>query len=436
MEPTIIKIENEKYFNAEDLKNFDIAFFNKINTSIRKIITIKKIPNREYNYFCFNKKENKWKESDKEKPSPKAKLFIKEEWSKQNIPKFNEELKNEYEEAPPILKLKDEEKFKDIENNILNIEVIGERDEENCYFKVKDISNKFDAENLSDTLKDKRNNYNINEHYKFFITKKSVSHCENNSKNKSKKTMYLTYLGLIRMLFVSRNKNAVKFQKWAAKILFTHQMGTIEQKQILSNKLLGTPVKIASETLKISSSPVPAVYLLTFGTVKTLRKTFNIPENIPDDTILCKYGRTEDLQRRIVEHDNDYGKMENVELRLVYYAYIDPQFINEAENQLKAHFTSNNMKFDFPNRNELVFANPNLLKNTLKIYDLINNACSGSFREINNKMKELEQKLVMKDMQHDFEIKEKNHEINKLKTAMEHQNEIIKLKEQIYNLKK
>ena len=39
-------------------------------------------------------------------------------------------------------------------------------------------------------------------------------------------------------------------------------------------------------------------------------------------------------------------------------------------------------------------------------------------------------------MEHGYEIKEKNYEIDKLKTEMKHQNEIIKLREQIYNIKK
>ena len=100
MEPTIITIDNKNYYNAEDLKEFDISYFAKTNKTIRNIIKNKNIPENQYKYFCFNKKENMWKESDKEKPSPKAKLFIKEKWSKENIPKFNEEIKNEYEEAP------------------------------------------------------------------------------------------------------------------------------------------------------------------------------------------------------------------------------------------------------------------------------------------------------------------------------------------------
>jgi prophage antirepressor-like protein len=32
----------------------------------------------------------------------------------------------------------------------------------------------------------------------------------------SKKVLYLTYLGLIRVLFVSKNPNCEQFQKWVA----------------------------------------------------------------------------------------------------------------------------------------------------------------------------------------------------------------------------
>ena len=74
MEPTIITIDNKNYYNAEDLKEFDISYFAKTNKTIRNIIKNKNIPEKQYKYFCFNKKENMWKESDKEKPSPKAKL--------------------------------------------------------------------------------------------------------------------------------------------------------------------------------------------------------------------------------------------------------------------------------------------------------------------------------------------------------------------------
>ena len=53
---------------------------------------------------------------------------------------------------PPILELKDNEKFKDSDDYILNIEVRGKRDYNNCYFKVSDISKEFDLPRLNGTI--------------------------------------------------------------------------------------------------------------------------------------------------------------------------------------------------------------------------------------------------------------------------------------------
>jgi hypothetical protein len=47
------------------------------------------------------------------------------------------------------------------------------------------------------------------------------------------KALFLTYTGLLRVLFVSRNKNAEKFSRWAITKLFTIQMGTKENKEVL-----------------------------------------------------------------------------------------------------------------------------------------------------------------------------------------------------------
>jgi hypothetical protein len=185
MEPQLIIIDDFSYYNADELKEFDISFFEKTNKTIRKIIKIKNIPEEEYNYFCFNKKDNKWKISNKNKPSPKAKLFITEKWSKLNIPKFNDEITNDYEEAPDILELNDNEKFKDVDNNPLNIEVRGERNVNKCFFKLKDISINFNMNRLKDTIEDKNTNYEEKLHYKYFI----INNTHKNGKMTSKKVL-------------------------------------------------------------------------------------------------------------------------------------------------------------------------------------------------------------------------------------------------------
>ena len=425
MEPQLIIIDDLSYYNADELKEFDISFFEKTNKTIRKIIKIKNIPEEEYNYFCFNKKDNKWKISNKNKPSPKAKLFITEKWSKLNIPKFNDEITNDYEEAPDILELNDNEKFKDVDNNPLNIEVRGERNVNKCFFKLKDISIKFNMNRLKDTIEDKNTTYEEKLHYKYFIS----NNTHKNGKMTSKKVLYLTYLGLIRVLFVSKNPNCEQFQKWAINILFTHQLGTIEDKKKLSNKLMGIPVKEACDVFKTSSNSISCVYLLSLNSVKELRDTFNISENIPDDAIVCKYGKTDDLQRRIKEHQNNYGKLKNVELSIMCYIYVDKKLITEAENQIKNYFTLNNMKFDYENSNELVIINKEYIKNAKKTYEFVFSKFSGSMTEIINKMVSMEKNYEINKIKYETTI-------DKLKTKLEHQNEIMKLKEEIYNLKK
>jgi len=443
MEPQFIIIDDISYYNAEELKEFDISFFEKTNKTIRKIIKIKNIPEEEYNYFCFNKKDNKWKISNKNKPSPKAKLFITEKWSKLNIPKFNNELTNNYEEAPDILELNDNEKFKDVDNNPLNIEVRGERNVNKCFFKLKDISINFNMNRLKDTIEDKNTNYEEKLHYKYFI----INNTHKNGKMTSKKVLYLTYLGIIRVLFVSKNHNCENFQKWAINILFTHQLGTNEDKKKLSNKLMGIPVKEACDVFKTSSNSISCVYLLSLNSVKELRDTFNISKNIPDDAIVCKYGKTDDLKRRIKEHQNNYKKLKNVELSIMCYSYVDKKLITEAENQIKNYFTLNNMKFDYENSNELVIINKEYIKNAKNTYQFVFSKCSGSMTEIINKMNEMEHEFKIKEIKYENTIdklktKLENtidklqNTIDKLKTKLEHQNEIMKLREENYNLKK
>ena len=226
MEPQFIIIDDIYYYNAEELKEFDITFFEKTNKTIRKIIKIKNIPEEEYNYFCFNKKDNKWKISNKNKPSPKAKLFITEKWSKQNIPKFNNELTNNYEEAPDILELNDNEKFKDVDNNPLNIEVRGERNVNKCFFKLKDIIINFNMNRLKDTIEDKNTEYQEDKHYKYFISK-------NKYKKTSKKELYLTYLGFVRVLFVSKYK--IKKETYLTVMNWINQFSKINEKEFKIN---------------------------------------------------------------------------------------------------------------------------------------------------------------------------------------------------------
>ena len=215
--PININIENELVYLADDLYNYDTAFFPGCNR-IRLIIEKKKLNENDY-FFAYNK-DGQWKKSTVN--YPKAKLYLKEEWVVKNVPKMMDEVKLElykYEEAPCILELENEEKFKDKNGNIIEIEVRGDRTYNNCYFKLKDVSNGIKMPNLQNILMKDIN-------YKIFTIKK-----KNNIHNiKCKNYLFLTYEGIIKLLYVSRNNNAKLFRELATEKLFTCQMVTTTQK--------------------------------------------------------------------------------------------------------------------------------------------------------------------------------------------------------------
>jgi len=61
----------------------------------------------------------------------------------------------------------------------------------------------------------------------------------NPNTNGNSLNLFLTFKGLIKLLYVSHSKNAEQFQDWANNILFTHQLGTQEETYILGASLLG-----------------------------------------------------------------------------------------------------------------------------------------------------------------------------------------------------
>ena len=115
------------------------------------------------------------------------------------------------------MELEDEEKFHDTDGNILEIETRGERDVDKIFFRVRDVMKRFDMPKLTDTLTRTRidfDGYEPGLHYKHFT--RPVPDGVGKSKDTTKKpvkALFLTYTGLLRVLFVSRNKNAEKFSR-------------------------------------------------------------------------------------------------------------------------------------------------------------------------------------------------------------------------------
>jgi hypothetical protein len=201
--PQSIKIMNEAAYSAEEIYNYDTAFFVGCSRTTRLIVEKKRLQENDY-FFAYQKK-GKWTISTAN--YPRAKLFLREEYVVKNVPKMMDDVKKElykYEEAPPILELENEEKFKDKNGNVIEIEVRGERKHDGCFFKVKDVSIGFELPNLNTTLLHKDgNDYKMDLHYKYFSV--STIFILNKTISKNKKCLFLTYMGFQKLINVSRN---------------------------------------------------------------------------------------------------------------------------------------------------------------------------------------------------------------------------------------
>jgi len=96
--PIPITINNDNVYLAQDLYNYDIAFFNGCS-KIRNIIIKKELEETDYIYAYIKNGEIKLSNYT----YPKANLYLKEEWVVKNVPKMMDIVKQElykYVEAP------------------------------------------------------------------------------------------------------------------------------------------------------------------------------------------------------------------------------------------------------------------------------------------------------------------------------------------------
>lgn len=262
---------------------------------------------------------------------------------------------------------------------------------------MKDISIVLDMPSLKQSLIHKNSVYERNVDYKTLNITGGNSACE---KTTNKKRIYLTYEGLLRVLFASNNKNAKFFRKWATTIIYTHQLGTVEQKEELGADLLKISLKKFKEMFKAYTGKFSCIYLLELGTVGALRELFSISPDIPDDVIVYKYGFTDDIVRRFTEHTRDYGKIKDVNVYLSQFTLIDIKYMSDAENDIRQFFNDFDKSLLVEGRNELVTLNTNELKFVRKHYEVLRNQYSGSTQGLQNIIDGLKMEMFRKDMEY------------------------------------
>jgi len=407
-----ISYNNKSYVNGDFILS-NAPIYSKGCRSSRDLIKKKNIITDKYIFARL--KEDKWLVTDG-KSAKFDKVFFKKSFVN-SIPELKKDENNEIikdddgiEKAPEIIYLDDSQKFKDENGNIIEIETRGERSVDKIYFRVKDIMEGFCLDRLDEFIKDPRRTkgYHEGTHYVFFNCKNTALPGKN---KKTIKELFLTYEGMLRLLFVSHSPNVKPFIKWATETLFTVQLGTTEQKQELVSNILGTNAKVIKEVFNADRNTLPCVYLFTLNTVGNLRNSMNIDSKYSDDSIVAKYGFTKNLARRTGEHINKYNKISGVDLKLKYYSYVDPQYISNAETDIREYMVGFETKFDFDKEDELVIIPSKLLKMVERQYELIGKSYMGHISELITRIKELEDKLEKQTLQHQIELQNEKHKI-------------------------
>ena len=436
--PKVIKLAEKEYFDATELKTYDPIYFTGTSRTVRLIVTKKEIPLDQYCYASLSKLKG-WTMSNQKAPSSKATLLLLKDWVLKNIPKMkpdSEESKEavyEYPEAPPILYLGEEEKFKDSAGNTANIETRGERSPDKIYFLAKDVSDVFEMPNLLANFR-KSIEYVKHVDYEIFLGKQEYSIPVHTYKRR----IFITYEGMIKILYSSRSIKAKTFRKWATDILFIHQIGSEEMKEELGSELIGQPVKSVRAVFKTFAKKVPCVYRFALGTAKNLREIMNLPDTIHDDFIIIKYGLTEDLDRRMSEHIRTYEKIKGVRLGLMNFSYIDPKFLSQAEVDVKEFFQDIEVPIKYESFAELVAINPKHEKQISKQFAYIGSEFSGSITELIVQIEKLKSEIEMLKKTHEWELKDKDRIIEQKDLIIQNKDLIIQSKDkdiEILNLK-
>lgn len=117
---------------------------------------------------------------------------------------------------------------------------------------------------------------------------------------------------------------------------------------------------------------VSCIYLICLGYISEIRNIYNVDQSYPDDSILCKYGLTKNLDRRLKEHKKDYGNILKKDIYLKFYVKISENILYFAENILEDIFIKLGHKYnDIPRKTELVIIPKKELEMIKNEYDKI-----------------------------------------------------------------
>lgn len=432
--PMPVTIDAKQYYNSKDLCEYNPEFYYGCKTKPRTIIQKKNIPLTDYIYANLKAKE--WNLSTEE--CKKAQLLIAKSWVDTHYfkPETTEVVESDIKTIS-LVHLEDSEKFKDANGTIMEIETCGEKTRNGIYFKVQDVMVAFDIPELDTTMMRDHTSYERGIEYDTFFIRGTP---DNVQSSPIKKGLYLTYHGMLRVLFVSRNKKVKQFQSWAEDKLFTIQMGNKEEKIKLGTEILNLNIKTYKSIFDSYADKLPSIYLFSLGKVGALRDTFGIDTTVPDDHTVYKFGCTEDLGKRCVQLGDEYNKLPNVQMKLSVFHMVDTKYKFEAESEIRFLCKSFKKNLKTDGYNELIVLDHTEHDMVKKYYRKIGSDYAGATAELQkevlalkDQIRELEHKNDIQKEQMEKKMMEKDYMLERVKTQLETTVTIYELKLQLSN---
>lgn len=412
-----IEINNVSYHDVDVIKDKNPEFGKRCPT-LDKIVIKYNIPENQYIYVSKNKQG--FKVLAKDTTYKAKKLLVSKKWLADyllNDPKSSK--KCPYPSLPNIIELEDNEYFMNEKNEKIHITVRGERHPCKIFFKAKDVGEMLALENFRSTLRS--SGFEENTHYTFFKNTTEID--IKDGKTNNTKSTYLTYVGLVRLLFVRRHPISDKFVKWTTDTLFAMHFGTRFQKQELASNALNLSLDVVQSILNTNVNSMPVIYLLELGKATDIRDKLELSTDIPSDTIIFKFGFATDAKQRFKTHDRDFKKL-GITPHLKYHTYVDPVFLSTAETRVKNFFQNGDWIIKNHPLKELAYMPPRLIYNIKDVFEFIGTQYAGKIRDIQNelnykreKLEDLQARLDEKDVYHNRELVLKDEIIQHMKQS-------------------
>ena len=370
-----VVIDSQVYYSADDVKSKARVFAGSARNA-REMVRQRKIPSNGYIYVRKQPGATTYKKTNGS--ASQDRVYFTEAFAKTiaelnptvtrehvasstpRVAKATSEEAIEQDKTPDIIELDDDEKFHDDEGNVLEIETRGERERDGIYFRVKDVAKAFGIESLKDVLLHKNKGYTRNVDYKVFACSPVTNgHCATTSTASARKYLFLTYTGLMRVLFVTRNNKTDQFQKWALETLFVAQMGSAIERSIVAQRI------------QHSSFTFSGLYLIKIASVSTVRHKMLFNDSVQDDDGVYKFGRAEQINARYQQHTKnpvyvDLGQT----LEIICASFVPEQFLVEAEQSLRSKVYPSH-GHAYSGKKELIVLNAKQLKQVVKLYESI-----------------------------------------------------------------